>query len=242
MQIRRPLSAAISWTILAEVIRRHGHAGNLRVIEMHPGGGMYDLLVLARANATTGEIYNPFSEVGSINLYGGTIRGIPGSSKGVGILNAWMGCDDPKNVVTVAEREMGFPPSSGLAKSNRWTFGPRVFAALLGSQMAQRDYLDARMSFLDTSGYGGGIDAALEPFTAICAIDRQGVPDDRTERAALCWSLLAGSEGKLVGIFRMDGLLSPVGHPDQVHDLFAAYRKSRSLSEVVALAVKILGL
>lgn len=242
MQIRRPIAAAISWTIFAEIIRRHGPHGDLRVIEMHPGGGMYDLLTLCRVNRKSGGIYDHFEELASINLLSGILRASSSDADEADIFDNWLRREDPADVVTLAERVLGFAPVTGLAASNRWTFGPRLFASLLGSQMARRDYLDARMCSADTSGYGGGIVPHLADYSAIADFTGKDVPDDRTERAALCWLLTVGPERKVAGVFRMDGRLSSAAEPELVHDLFNAYRKSRSLSDVTSLGLKLLGL
>ena len=242
MQMRRPIAAAVSWTFLAEIIRRHGSRGDLRVIEMHPGGGMYDLLTLCRVDPDNGRIYDNPEIIGSVNLLNGKLRTFGPDPDEAEIIDEWLTREDPADAVALAERRLGFAPVTGLAASNRWTFGPRLFAFLLGAQVTRRDYLDARMCFEDTSGYGGGIDPRLDAFSAIAGLPGKGVSEDRTDRAALCWLLTVGPERNVAGVFRMDGRLSTVAEPELVHDLFGAYRKNRSLSEVMGLCLKLLGL
>jgi hypothetical protein len=242
MQMRRPIAAAICWTILAEILRRHGAGGDLRVIEMHPGGGMYDLLSIFRVDPKRGRIYHNSALVGTINLANGKLRGVGEDAGEIDIVEAWLKQEDPADVVALAERELGMAPSSSSAVSNRWTFGPRIFASLLGSQMTRREYLDGRMCFIDTSGYGGGIDPRLDAFSAIADTKGNGVPDEREDRAALCWLLLAGPKRDVAGVLRMDGLLSTADEPELVHNLFASYRKNRSLPEVTSLCLELLSL
>src|SRR6266852_4486523 len=55
--LRYQIRTAVTWTIVAQLFRRQGHLGFLRVLETHPGGGQYDCLSLYLVAKPDGLIY-----------------------------------------------------------------------------------------------------------------------------------------------------------------------------------------
>jgi len=113
-------------------------------------------------------------------------------------------------------------------------------AALLGARLLHRDYLEARMGLVDTSGYGGGVSDRLETFTGLFSPDAQHEEVAIENRAADCWLLFRGAERELVGAMRMDSLASSAGTPGKAHDLFRSYQQGRSMREALREAETIL--
>jgi hypothetical protein len=238
--IRKSVTAAVAWGIIAEVSRHHGRGSNLRIVEMHPGGGQYDLLSIFHVHGEPGSAYDQGStEVGSFNLGSGTMKGPDGSIERLEWLQLWLSNPDPKSVVHAALRLLQIQPRMSLPPTTRRIFGCRMMAALLGANLLQRGYLHARMGFEDTSGYGGGIADELRPFTSIFP-GRDDASNSEIRAAADCWLLLSGASETIAGAFRMDGVLSSTGAPETGHDMFALYQRTKSMRLVVSEAQNIL--
>jgi len=109
-----------------------------------------------------------------------------------------------------------------------------------GRTAFQRDYLDARMAFADTSGYGGGVSKSLSSFTGLVPERAVRKEDVDISLASDCWLIYCGWEDKLVGAIRMDGHISSISEPARAHDLFGENRRGASMIKVVAEAQGIL--
>lgn len=237
--LTRPLRAAIGWTVLAEVVRRHACGGDLRIIEKPVAGEAHQALALLRAVASSDGKPGADNELGAIDLEAGVLRGVGGTGEGVELLDAWVQSEAPAEVVALAEAELGLPPVAAKGPRDRWAFGPRALAALLGFQLKRETFLDARMCVIDPAGAADG--PGFHDFSPIAAAAGEGGAS-RPGGAASCWSLHAGPARELKGVFRADGFLSSAERPEQVHDLFQTYRRRRSLGDVIGQAVGILGL
>jgi hypothetical protein len=135
---------AQSWWIASELARRN----NLEVHEVHPGGGMYDVLAVARITPD-----GPSSErlemnrVGSLHIFPDKIGWMTWS--------AVLATDDPHDVVHRVEAALGLHPSPKPVTSPR-ALTYRVIARILTSLVDDRNRWDARMGVYVTTGYGGG--------------------------------------------------------------------------------------
>jgi hypothetical protein len=242
--MRLSVKAAIAWTIIAEVVRNHGGASDLRVMEMHPGGGQYHLLRIYRVRGEDGGVYESASApLGELNLLSGMMRGfLPGHDEDVEWLRIWLTNPDPEMLVDVAIQTFGLSVVTELPLTTRRIFGCRLMAALLGATMLNRDYIVAGMGFVDTSGYGGGVHPELRRFRSILPDPTSAGDAAQMSRAADCWLLYKGWDSKLAGVLRMDGLLSAGVEPEKAHDLFPIFERSRSMRMAVAEAREILSL
>lgn len=239
--VRRSVAAVVAWSIIAEVTRHHGSRSDLRVLELHPGGGQYDLLSLFRVQGEQASAYDGRpKQIGAFNLLTGTMHGEqPSTDEPVEWLRLWLSEPDPKSVVEAVLRALRLSSLASLPSTNRRIFGCRLMAALLGAKLLQRDYLQARMGFADTSGSGGGVLNLLRPFTGIFRRCDDN-PHSEMRNAAECWLLLAGEEQTVTGAFRLDGVLSSVAAPEIGHDLFELYTRTKCMRSVVAEAQNIL--
>lgn len=235
------ISSVIAWTILAEVVRHHGGAGDLRVVELHPGGGQGNLLSIVRlSNPSAGIFQSASTAIGDFNLNSGTMSGFrPASDSNVPWLEMWLENPMPEMVVDIAIQTFDLPIAVSLPPTNRRIFGCRLIAGLLGARMLKRSYLTARMGFCDSSGIGGsGILGELKQFSALFRedADRPNSPS----LAADCWLLTEGWEERIVGALRMDGWLSSTASPEIGHDLFPIYRQTHDMAAVLSKAETIL--
>lgn len=239
IKIRTPVSAAIAWTIIAEVIRQHGGDGDLRVVEAHPSGGQSHLLSIFRTGNENGSAYDSSSvKIGDFNLLSGRMRGhLPESDEDVEWLRIWLEKPDADLVVDVAVQTLGLPVAVTAPPMIRRIFGPCLLAALLGARLLHHDYLHAHMAYEDTSGHSGGVRQELQQFSALVSHERI---EAAIAEAADCWLLFAGWQSALVGAVRMDGWISSAAAPDQAHDLFAALRDSGSMEMTLIEAKRIL--
>lgn len=240
--LTRPVCAAISWTVLAEVVRRHGRDGDLRIIETPTGGDPGDRLTLVRVGPAHGSGNPPLQELGSISLEKGMLKGSATTGEGLELVEAWLQHGNASEVVALAEQEFGLPPRAAKAPTNRWTFGPRALAALLGSQLERETYLEARMCPSAPCVGNSAVIARPAGVPAIAARPLGGANYAALEKAAPYWALEGGADRKPIGMFRSDGFLSSAKRPDRVHDLFRIYREKRSLPDVVGAAIGILEL
>ncbi|MBM3496776.1 MAG: hypothetical protein FJX72_21010, partial [Armatimonadetes bacterium] len=52
MNVNHGFTEAITWALIADIMRRHEAAAGLRVIETHPGGGQYDCRTILQPTAS----------------------------------------------------------------------------------------------------------------------------------------------------------------------------------------------
>lgn len=241
--IRPNLKSAISWAIVAEIIRRHGDSQSLRVLQTHPGGGQYDCLSLYRLRDCDADIYAPgnATELGALNRQSGNFRAWVGPSKhSYPWLAEWLTAPDPTTVVDRICDLLGLAPVSKVPETSRQTFGIRLISAFTGARMMQLDYLDASMGYVDSSGIAGsGHDKSLGDFTALFA-GETGRWETGASQAAKCWLLFKGNQQKLVGVLRSDGRLSAAADCQRAHDLYQAYLAKRQMEPVLFEALALL--
>lgn len=242
--IRPNIRGAIAWTIIAEIVRHHGSESNLRVIKMFPGGGHSEILSLFRVRGPESSAYDKTAVcLGDFNLGSGKMTGyLPRGDSDVDWFDLWFLDPDPARVVEISLQTMGLDVVRKLPPTNRRIFGCRLLAGLLSQTAFRRDYLDAKMAFADTSGYGGGVSESLSSFTGLVPERdaRRGEVDIAS--ASDCWLLHSGWENKLVGAIRMDGYISSISDPTRAHDLFGEFRQGLSIIGVVGEAQRILAI
>lgn len=142
---------AQSWWIAAELARRNG----LLIYEMHPGGGMYD--VLAVTGIEDGELASrhvALNRAGRIHIH----------PDGIG-WKTWqdvLAAKDPHAVVHEIEDALDLHPDRKPTTS-RQALTYRVAARVLASLVDDRHEWDVRMAFLDSSSDWGLDDAPRFP-------------------------------------------------------------------------------
>lgn len=172
-----PLSDAVSerikhmvtWQIVAELMRRHKVDRDLRVYEMHPGGGQGDTLGL----------YDSFPDgKGSLNDFRGFRRmgedhfGGPPLEEMGGYVWPWLTAEDPKDVVDAVERACQLEPKRGYLPPSTPTVRVfRIMAQVLAIACANRRNLQWRSALLDSSGMmGGGLRPTFKELSHISSL------------------------------------------------------------------------
>ena len=243
-RIRRPIKAAIAWTIISEIVRRHGRNADLRLMAMHPGGGQYDLLRLLRVNGRHGLIYgDPTKVLADFNIGSGQFSS-PDMEASLRYpwLERWMESRDPDDAIDEMLPLMGLDIMTDWPPTDRVVFGFRLVATILASQMTSRYFLEARNGFLDTSGDGGGVSRALRDFGQVYERRESDHSSAEYDAAAKCWLLYQGLENRLIGCVRMDGMISSVTEPHRGHDLYPLYSGTKKMNAVASAAFEILAI
>jgi hypothetical protein len=154
-----PVKRALAWWIAAELIRRH--PDDIRVIETHPGGGMYDCLSLYRR-------YPQDSLVAHMNLVGHITHASwfddPGGGTRSGVADArfnWfevLAAEDRRRyVIEALEGVTGFESPGSTPPTTRASIGPRLIARFASAAAFSTRIWHIRNAFHDSSGMWSGV-------------------------------------------------------------------------------------
>jgi hypothetical protein len=181
----RQLVEIASWRLAAEMVRRHP---KMRVIETHPGDGMYDCLDLLPEAS-----YPP--AIVSLNRVGG----IHCLAAGRRWDWAWyLSLEDPLEAVMEIEAAAGLPAVGTLPASTPAVLTPRFTAAFLTHALLGRTQWECRNGLLDSAAGSGRRFPWFAPFPA--ALDRlqESLPDDILGNPAYrFWFLVSNDEPRL---------------------------------------------
>lgn len=209
---------AQSWWLASELVRRHPH---LIAYEMHPGGGMYDVLCVTDPRAAVVDQATPsimLNRVGTIQVHA------HGDTFMIGTWADVLEANSPHVMVKELEAAIGLTAPAKSPASTPRALAYRFFATVLNTTINDRHHWDVRCEYSDTSGYGGGRDGYLKKFPAI----EQVLRDTPTlnlpgEPESHYWALLRNQEPLL--IVSMEGKL--YRRTGQTTDLMHAYQKHR---------------
>lgn len=164
VQPRHNVRAAVSWQVVAELLRRHHKACQLRVLETHPGGGTYDCLSLCYPRC--GDVFG--GHLVSFNVLSGHLfvwhpYGTPrvrleqlGWPEGNNYVLAYLAAEDPKTVVDSIEALVGLPPEPPqLPPTTPPVLVARIVAGVLKRYLLARHRVEVRCGWFDSSGAGG---------------------------------------------------------------------------------------
>lgn len=239
--IKPNLKSAISWAIVAEIIRRHGDRQSLQVLQTQPGGGQYDCLSFYRLRDCNTGVFARGNTIalGDLNRHSGNFRTWIGPwQESYPWLNEWLTASDPSTVVDRICELTNLSPVKQVPATSRQTFAIGLIAALVGVRSSQRNYLDATMGYEDSSGIAGcGFTKSLHEFTALFRGETQQAG---MSQAAACWMLYNGDERQLLGAVRTDGFICSASDCQKPHDLFQTYRRKGSMEPVLFEALAIL--
>lgn len=168
---------ANSWWLAGELVRRHPE---LVAYEMHPGGGMYDVLTVAHPRVVTPGIADDgpqimMNRVGSVHL-----SGLSGSGKPIN----WGDVDEHRfSVLQMMEKALGLAPSTPASATGR-SLAYRFFASALDLFVTDKQWWDVRCEFLDTAdtydnedpGHIRGFASAMEDRRSIEPLGIDGEP------------------------------------------------------------------
>ncbi len=160
-EIRYEVAAAVTWRIIAELFRRYHKSSDLRVYELHPGGGTYDCLALRYRDYPRGNQlchfhvpachFHLFGAIGSPRRRLEDLRWPEGNNYVVQYLCGW----DPKNIIDEISGLLGIPEPAHqtLPPTSPPVFMVRLIAELTGMMMLERHGIEVRSGYLDSSGY-----------------------------------------------------------------------------------------
>ena len=144
----------VTWQIVAELMRRHKADRDLRVFEMHPGGGQGDTLGLYDCSTSGWEQLNDFR---GFRRMGEDHHGGPPLEEMGGYVWPWLAAEDPKDVVDAVERACRLKPRNGYLPPSTPTVRVfRLMAQVLAIACANRRNLQWRSALFDSSGMSGG--------------------------------------------------------------------------------------
>lgn len=221
---------AQSWWIASELVRRHPH---LLIHEMHPGGGMYDVLcVLPPIAAGFGEdVLVMLNREGTLQVHYP-----PSARSGVStrVVAGWpevLWASNPHVHVKAIEEATGWGHPIKAPASGPRTIAYRFISALLNITVNDRHRWDARNEFIDTSGhvptpFAGGIADASQILEDLRSSPELGLPG---EPESHIWALLRG--GSPVAFVSTEGRFY---RGAERIELLPAYRDTgRSMTQLV---------
>ena len=146
-----PVINALAWWLASELIRRHPK--ELRVIETHPGGGMYDCLTLVSRDR--GLTLVQLNRTGRIQ-----IRYTDRSDHNREFYAEWLALlrlgRKRKLFIKSIEEALNLPTRSNALPTHQHSVGVRLIANLAGRIAFSNKTWDLRNMMADTSGVGGG--------------------------------------------------------------------------------------
>jgi len=180
----------VTWRIVAELMRRHKAKRDLRVYELHPGGGQGDTLALYERRDDGEQV--ALNDFRSWCRLGGVLCGrVTLLDDDGGYVQPWLDTDDPKPIVDEVERLLGLRHSEAslpLPDAAVLTF--MLMADLLGLACQSRSSLQWRSACFDSSGIdGGGLRPAFLAFPHLVARLPNGKPGIVGQRF---WTLVEG--------------------------------------------------
>lgn len=159
--IDRSVLEAVSWRLASELARRHPDA--VRLIRAHPGGGMSDSLWLLPTTGNKGDVR--LNRNGTIQVLE-RFDGLPPRGWEPVAWETYIGAD-PREFLDRLEVAAGLPTPTHVSPSTPTTLVYRVLATIAATAVKSVHPIEIQAGFIDTSGYGGGLNDALDSFSAI---------------------------------------------------------------------------
>lgn len=153
--MNRQLIEIASWKIGCEIHRKHPH--RMRIIETHPGGGMYDCLSICDMDRPG--VHVDLNRGGSLHIFGPREHHSNGE-----IWEDVAEEKDPKNIVETICDKLELPQVTKLPASSSITLTYRFIATFLTHAAFGINAWECRSGYCDTSGYGGGYSKDFEDF------------------------------------------------------------------------------
>ncbi|WP_407941903.1 TY-Chap2 family putative peptide chaperone [Microcella pacifica] len=132
-----------SWWLAAELVRRHP---DMVAYEMHPGGGMYDVLALVLPPYEENPTRVMLNRAGSIQVHSGN------QMHKVATWSDFLFSREPRRTVALIERAAGLSIVEKAPASGARAIAYRYIARLLSITETDRHVWDVRNEFNDSSG------------------------------------------------------------------------------------------
>jgi len=244
------LSVVVSWKVVAEIMRRHYPERDLQVMELHPGGGLYDCLSLITGlHGRIGRSLCQINRVGSLHIIESwaspraRIDAEPWTRYANGSLNyvaAWVAMASARDFIYQLEDVLGLPSTRSLPTPPTvpTTLVFRVLAGLQERWVVGNDWLEIRSVCYDSSGMvESGIREELARFPNAHAEVSRNEGWLQIEQAIQYWLLIlvrSSQPESVVTLLDTRGQLFWVNRPTEAYDLYTAYeRHARHLAALV---------
>jgi hypothetical protein len=227
--MNRQLIEIASWRIVSELFRRY--PSTFRLIETHPGGGLYDCLSLYDAGMRH---IADFNRQGRFHVFNRFDQG-KALSEPLEIWDHMINAEDPRTVLDQISTMMGLPVPGKLPHSQPDTIAFRWIASFLTHAAFGREKWECRNGVLDTSGFGGGIRPFFEMFPDANKRLDVSMPTDLLSTSAYRFWFIIRNEVPLLCVEAEGHVWDERGNTFNLADL---YKKER---RIWPLVVKIAG-
>jgi hypothetical protein len=142
-----------SWFVASELVRRHPE---MRIVQVHPSGGRSDRLWVGD---WASDDVSDFSATWSLNRWeAGAIHIADGELFSSTPWQDFARTRHPLELVADLERAVGMPAVEAAQPTTRRSLTYRLISHIVTSTVRTRHPVTCRSLYVDTSGYGGGLD------------------------------------------------------------------------------------
>lgn len=166
-QFRYNVANAVAWQIIYQLVRTYTDRYDLRVFELHPGGGQYDCLSLRYMNHKNKfgrGLFDINVASGNLHYFGTVESSCSKADGGRDIIKQYLSANDPKTIVDDIRLRLRMPPADAIPPSNGQVLAIGLIAAIAQKFTFSRKVFSARMGYCDSSGYDSGFRKELELF------------------------------------------------------------------------------
>lgn len=218
--IDRSVLEAASWRLASELARRH--PTTTRLIRAHPGGGQSDCLWFTPTAGETGDIrLNREGTIQVLERFDGRPADMWPPTEWDEYLRA-----DPREFLHGLEVAAGLPTPQHVPAATTTTLTYRVLAAIAATAVKSVHPIDIQPGMIDTSGYGGGPNEALDSFTAIPAELLRPADDDFYRQPGYRFWIVLRDDVPVLAFEQRAGL-AWTQHHDASFDVMDLYEESR---------------
>ena len=218
-----------SWALVSELVRRAPQ--RLRVMETHPGGGMYDCLAVLDGLHHVSDL----NRNGSLHIRG-WLDGHPGESVTMDVWPRLAAGENPRSILDEWCRYLHLAVPVPLPAGTPASLTYRMIAACCKQTIFDGWTWRCVNGFLDTSGWGGGVrDKLFARFPDAQARLRTAIPGDVLQQPAYRFWFLERDGEPRVCLETTGTAWLPDGSS---LDLVAEYRRHRNVHATAALLTK----
>ena len=226
--VDRSTLEAASWRLASELVRRHPQT--TRILHTHPGDGQYDCLTITSPTMATGTIQ--LNRNGTIQVHqrfdgGPDVQWEPTS------WDKYLGAD-PRLFLDRLEHAAGLPTPQHVPPSVPMTLTYRVLAAVAATAVKSVHPVEIHSGYLDTSGYGGGPNEALDLFPAVPTELRRARDTDLFGEPGYRFWIVLRDHVPILAFEQEQGVVWTPHHTEGT-DLLGLYKQSRRNILIVTL-------
>jgi hypothetical protein len=200
-------------------VRRH--PDTTRLIRAHPGGGQSDCLWILPTAGDHGDLrLNREGTIQVLERFDSRDAGDWPPTEWEEYLRA-----DPREFLYRLEVAAGLPVPANVPASQPWTLTCRILAAIAATAIKSVHPIEIQPGMIDTSGYGGGPNAALDDFAIPDELLRPR-PDDFYGHPGYRFWIVLRDDVPILAFEQRRGLAWTTHHAAS-HDVTDLYEESR---------------